>query len=653
MKKILPLSILLTLSACGGGSGDSGPTPTPQPPPVSGQAFASIGQDNGITFFGDREGAAGDQVALVAIPTNAVKLVDIQWEQISGPSIESTAMHTNTLAFAVPQSGTYEFAITARTCSNERDSSCTNQSVTANISFDTISTGQQAKLRLDHAAVEGGRVSLRVDPIAGKTISDVTWDMEGQTLPDSSAVEEQDNRLFFTAPRVEQDSAIRIEAQVRYSDGTTGTDYAYIAVRKSEIDLDDGYFPRYAGNIVTENMFAYRPNSPYATAIERCVYTNQIASACRFSELPLIGMETMNPDIDDILNRTLVSHQWMGERFEQYLRDSVVGQDMLNLLRGVTAVVISYEVRPSFYWAVTGAIYLDADNFWVTPLERDTLNEAPDYRAGFGAELQFIMPWRYVKNNDYYPAGSYPIAERSSRSFVDLEGDISWLMYHELGHANDFFAPSTWASLNGSETPLSVINGERDPDSDALDNTLPLRSSQMKALAQVNFGGEDATEAQRNTTANDVAAEFTTDGATGFYNYYTTREDYASLFEKFMMKYRLDADSDIAVTASRDIDPDLSVVWGERNRFNAAEVQPRVAFTVERIYPELDPRAIQDTLPQPQAMIVGRSWWDNLDLSTPRSAKNNAFSPLMDKDARLQRDLTRRHGKELPIPHSH
>ena len=96
----------------------------------------------------------------------------------------------------------------------------------------------------------------------------------------------------------------------------------------------------------------------------------------------------MTPDIEDILNRTLVSHQWM-KRFEQYLRDSVVGQDMLNLLRGVTAVVISAEVRPSFYWAVTGAIYLDADN-WLTPVERDTLNEAPDYRAGFGAELQLL-----------------------------------------------------------------------------------------------------------------------------------------------------------------------------------------------------------------------------------------------------------------------
>jgi hypothetical protein len=335
----------------------------------------------------------------------------------------------------------------------------------------------------------------------------------------------------------------------------------------------------------------------------------------------------------------------MGERFEQYLRDSVVGPDMQQLLRGVTAIVISNEIRPSFYWAVTGAIYLDADNFWLTPQERDTLNEAPDYRSGFGAELSFIMPWRYVKNNDYYPSGSYPIADRLSRSFADLEADIAWLMYHELGHANDFFAPSTWSQLTPSQTPLGVINGERDADSDRLDQQLPLQSSQMKAFAQVNFGGEDATVAQRATTAQTIANEFSNDGATGFYNYYTVREDYASLFEKFMMKYRLDADSDIAVLQSREIDPDLTVIWGERNRFNAPDIQPRVAFTVERIYPELDVQAIQASLPPPIPMFTGQSWFDNLVLN---AAKNQAPRVIEDSEAHWRRDSRQRH-QHLPL----
>ena len=95
------------------------------------------------------------------------------------------------------------------------------------------------------------------------------------------------------------------------------------------------------------------------------------------------------------------------------------------------------------------------------------------------------------------------------------------------------------------------------------------------------------------------------------------------------------------------------MVWGERNRFNAPELQSRVAFTVDRIYPELNPRAIQDTLPEPQSMFVGRSWWDNLNLDTTRSAKTNRLSPLLDKEFRLQRDLARRYHKQIPIPHAH
>lgn len=288
------------------------------------------------------------------------------------------------------------------------------------------------------------------------------------------------------------------------------------------------------------------------------------------------------------MDRVLVSHQWMGERFKDYLTNSVVGPDMLRLLRGVTAIVISYEVRPSFYWAVTGAIYLDADNFWVTPLERDTLNEIPDYRSGFGSDLQFIMPWRYVKDDNYYPAGRFPVADRLTRTFADVEADISWLMYHELGHANDFFPPASWGQLSLNRSPLETINlSSMAPDSDDLDSTFPLRSDEMHALAKVNFGGDDATLAQKNVTPDDVVNLFTPDVSTGFYNYYTTREDYATLFEKFMMKYRLDADSDIAIVARND-NPDYLVSWGQRNRFNEPALQQRVLFTVNRVLPEID-----------------------------------------------------------------
>ena len=620
-KSLICTSMLLALVGCGGSGGNANNAPNnPNNPsiPTSNdpEPIAKISSNNGFDFYGDSAGNVGQNMGLGIHHPSAAKLIDIKWTQTSGPDVVLIADHTNVIGFTPDLVGTYSFTVDARTCSSVQNNSC-GSLTSASITINVDNQSSNASIRLDHTAVERGRVSLRVDPLNGKTIQSVDWEQAiGVNNVQADDIEEQENRLFFDAPEVNQDSIIKFTATVTFSDNTNATDDIYVGVRNTEIDDADGYFPRYSGNIVSENMFAYESNSPYAQAVERCVYTNQINRSCDFSELPLIGMQTMTPTIDDIMDRVLVSHAWMGDRFRQYLTDSAVGPDMLRLLRGVTAIVISYEVRPSFYWAVTGAIYLDADNFWLTPLERDTLNEIPDYRSGFGAELQFIMPWRYVKDNDYYPLGRYPVVERGSRNFADLEADISWLMYHELGHANDFFPPARWSSLSLNRSPLETINlTSVNPDSDDLASVYPLRSDEMHALAQVNYGGENATTGQKNTTAEDVTDLFLPDLSTGFYNYYTTREDYATLFEKFMMKYRLDADSDIAIVSDIN-NPDYNVTWGQRNRFNEPALQDRVLFTVNRVLPEIDAAAIQATLPAPQLMTVGATWFDNLNLGS-------------------------------------
>ena len=113
---------------------------------------------------------------------------------------------------------------------------------------------------------------------------------------------------------------------------------------------------------------------------------------------------------------------------------------MLKLLRATNAIVISYDIRPSFYWVATGAIYLDANNFWRTPQERDTLNTRPDYRSGFGSELDFTTSWRYVKNGAYYfpNISTANVADRLPRDVSDVEAALSYLLYHELAHAMTF-----------------------------------------------------------------------------------------------------------------------------------------------------------------------------------------------------------------------
>lgn len=648
-KKLLLTTAVLTLSACGGGGSSATNTPnngpnTPTAPPSS--AFAPLATENGLAIYGDAQYIANSNGGLALVPTSGAKLVDVTWRQTSGPTIDLISPHTPTTGFIVPQAGSYSFSVSAKVCSTNKNNSCATAPVLSNVSFSASNSTKLANIRMAHSAVEQGRVSFRIDPASGLTINSAEWSIAAKSTPNAAeiAFEVQDNRVFFAAPEVSRDTVFNVEADIVLSNGQTVTESVLLGVRNADIDEQNGYFPRYSENIVTENMFPYHADSPYADDLQVCIYSNILNESCRFSRLPLIGMENMDPSVEDILDRTLVSHPWMGDRFKQYLESSAVGPDMLRLLRGVTGIVISYEVRPSFYWSATGAIYLDADNFWLTPLERDTLNEAPDYRSGFGSELQFIVPWRYVKNNDYYPAGSYAVADRRTRSFSDLEADISWLMYHELGHANDFFPPSTWATLATSLSPLTAINrSSQNPDSDLLAQQLPLRSDELKAFARVNFGGDDATKAQKDTTAQTIANLFSSDVATSFYAFYTTREDYALLFEKFMMKYRLDADSDIAVLASRDVDPSLRVVWGQRNRFNDVALQDRVLFAVERILPELNAAGIQQNLPSPIFMDTTADWFDNLDISGANKAAKAMQLTDEQRALRLQQDLLNHH----------
>lgn len=38
---------------------------------------------------------------------------------------------------------------------------------------------------------------------------------------------------------------------------------------------------------------------------------------------------------------------------------------------------------------VTGAIYLDAEQLWLSPAQREVIDEQPDYRSSYGATLGY------------------------------------------------------------------------------------------------------------------------------------------------------------------------------------------------------------------------------------------------------------------------
>lgn len=597
---ILPFCASVLLLSCGGGGNSSSPSPSPTPPSLGN--IEPILQTQNVAFYTQAELNTNQPVSIIAAANSGSKIVQSSWQQMSGPTITSLSAHTQVLSFEAEAAGQYQFEYSAR---NNLGQNISEQlTVVVNTSTTPI-----AHIRLDHAAVETSKVSLRADAMQGAIVSSISWtQVAGPTVEN---VTEQSPFLFFDAPEVSQDTIVAFEATVTYQNGSTGKDISHVLVMDVDIN-SDGYFPRFSEQIVSTDVKPYRSNSPFAASLNDCIYNNRVDASCSFNLVPLIGQQTPTPNIDDVLDRLLVSHPWMGDRFKQYLEQSVAAPDMLKLLRATTAIVISYDIRPSFYWTATGAIYLDANNFWMTPEERDTLNDQPDFRSGFSNELQFRIPWRYVKDNrSYLSSNQYPMSERLEKQFSDLEASVTWLLYHELGHANDFFPPTSWSAINSNYSPLRYFD-ENAPNSSQFSVAFPLNSVDMIELAQVSFAGEDATNLQKTLQPSDVTILFEPDNAPTYYSYSTIREDYATLFERFMMAYRMGVSADVAVTNDTS---ELIVAWGQRDRISQLNIRPRVIEVVEQILPELDVENIQLTLPAAQLMKPGESWFDNLDLS--------------------------------------
>ena len=442
--------------------------------------------------------------------------------------------------------------------------------------------------------------------------------------------------VFFNAPKVNKDTILNFK--VSASDGEkTFTDHVAILVEPAPAIASNAYFDERVAR-----TFPYNSNTPYAQSLVNCTYSNTLSSSCTLANLPLLAQENISLSVNNIMDRVVVSHQWMGDRFKDFLVNNDDNNDFKRLLRATTAIVISYDIRPSFYWAATGAIYLDAENFWLTPQERDTINEAPDFRTHFGNDLQFSMPWRYVKDNQY--ANRYFSKEqRVTRTSNDGFYRLASLLYHELAHANDFFPSTEWFTHN-EQTRILDAATNTSFESDKLSISLPLQSQKMRDLAQVSFSGELATATQKSYQSSDIKNFFSPDTATDFYAYSSLREDYAMLFEELMMQNRFQVFRDIAITNNPTGDnisaQDYIVTWGQRGRIGEDDIKSRVAFTASRVLPEFDSNGALAAVPSPIAMTDGEDWLENLTLS-----------PLSISSTKKQRSLeiTTKQNKPSPV----
>ena len=653
----------MALAACGGGGG-SAPTVPVAPIVVYGDSAAMVGKSAGV-----------------AVGSSSTAFVEATWTQTAGPAVVTmSAPKSQAFGFEPPLPGTYSFAVSTR------DAAGIVRNATVSLTAAAAPAASTVNVRVDHAIRKGGTASLRAWPqlAVGDNVQSITWtQIEGPAVALNTS---DPARILFAAPDVASDTLLRFRATLRTTLGTTDSDDAMVLVENVAQAPDPGNEHIFSGLHVSR-VYPYRSAGPYTAVLQRCVYdpnlqyTGAGKNTCAMATLPFLHQTTGGalPTIAQVMDRVLVSHDWQGDVFEQFLIAHDANGDLRRLLNGVTAIVIGANVRPSFYYALTGAIYLDADNLWLTPAQRDVVNETPDFRSDFDRDLGYSGLWRYTRGiTNIFLA--FPANARISRSVGYLLDETAWLMYHELGHANDFLPVAVRGALDPAQTVWDFIGprfAARQLPSDNLTATLPLQSQPNLALAQVKFqiGPQAAGSTVSGTyngsnysfpystltayTPNQVGGFFSADRASDEYNYSSTREDIAMLFEEFMMFYRHGIRRDVAITdkiTSTTTGNTLLVRWGQRGRAGEPAVKPRVQMAVGDLGPWIlsaDAGAVAN-LPAPIAMRAGESWNQNLILPVPPPGgvspfATRLFDPLFDPlhDALLLERAARRSGPWL------
>ena len=648
------------LISCGGGS--SGDPAAPAPSSVCTGAGAGEIYSTQV-----KTGVTLGQSAAATVAGCSGAIESPQWTQTGGPaSVALLSDKTQTIAFDPPQTGTYTLRLTFS------DGQGVARSEDLAIAVGAAAPASQMALRVSQSVRMGGNVSVRAWPVPqpGDSVRSITWtQLEGPAV----TLDVRDPYVaLFVAPEVAGDTLIRLRATLTTAAGQTVSDDALVLVeRHVQAAASDGEAV-WSGDHISR-VYAYKPAGPYAAVLARCVYdsglryTGAAANLCPLSQLPFLAQQTGGgvPTVEQVMDRVIVSHDWVGRNFEAFLRQHDTRGDFRRMLNSVTAVVIGVQVRPSFYYALAGAIYLDADNFWLTPEERDTVNEAPDYRSGFGATLGYTTLWRYVNGSSSIFTFDDP-RRRRGRSSASLLHEVGWLLLHELGHALDFLPPAAYGTLAAGQSAWANIAPRYQAGqltSDFVNATYPLTSSVMAGLARVRFFGATATPAQNAYDAAQVAAFFSADLATDDYAYASQYEDAAMSLEEFLMSHRLGLRRDVAFVApigAGATGSTILVQWGQRGRIGEAALRPRLRAIVQRLAPWVDPAEV-DRLPAPLPMRLGRSWTDTLVLPSglppPLRAENaeKAMNPveemwLIERAQRRQQKQQRQQAVAKPLP---
>ncbi|KDM92662.1 hypothetical protein [Photobacterium galatheae] len=396
-----------------------------------------------------------------------------------------------------------------------------------------------------------------------------------------------------------------------------------------------------------QDLQPYQASSPFAQSAMDCAVIYQQGQSCQIRDIAPLGYQKsgdLTPD--DIAQRLLVSHSWMGDSFMDVVRG--LPQEMLNLFKPLNVIVLSFEVRPSFYHSATASIYIDPRYLWRDVVEWSDIYQQDDYRSGFASRQRFIALQRYVDPaSGNYVTYSNTFNEFTNywRSEAEIRPGLFRLLAHELAHANDFLPPDLLDRLDASTSIQTNIDRNKSSQiNQQLYQDHALKSGDLAQAAKSYFGGSSV---KKVLAPEQAGATFEPDGAADFYGYYTAEEDVAMLFEAYMMWREYGVVSDVGfTTVPTTVDyscDDLILGWGQRNRLAQKEVAPRAKLVSESILQQnLTAEFVPINNATPVDLPYGAGWCQSRTaVMSARFERLFGPAPVMESNRRYREEMSR------------
>ena len=368
--KLCLLLGLTVLTACGGGSPDPSATPPANAPIPTGTSTvtgsgsvavtnvaetnfaAACGSATEVLFARSEQAKANANVEVIALACGA-PISSPKWTQTSGGTVSFTSNRSQAISFLPNTSGMREFTF------EYKDAQGLSQTRAVRINIAAGADTAAAIIRGEPSVWPASATSLRVwlPGVSSSDLDKATFQWKLLALSTSKLDNVNSRNVIITPTNVSNDTVVPVQADVQLADGRTWTQRFTLLVQKPDpTALSSAAFKDAA------RVYPYvAANNPYASDLKKCIYARSIAfnynTLCRLSTLPLLGQSAKGaiPTVEEVMQRVLVSNDWMGDNFERFLRFNDHSGQLRRMLASTTAVVIGGRIRPSFYWSLTGA----------------------------------------------------------------------------------------------------------------------------------------------------------------------------------------------------------------------------------------------------------------------------------------------------------